>query len=133
MTSYRYQPLPSRRVFLKSLARGAMLGLGLLGAGLGVGVLGYHYIARLSWIDSLLNSAMLLGGEGPVGTLGTVPAKLWASFYALFGGVLFLSVVGVLLAPAVYRFMHRFHLEVSVPVERTDESSRKTASPDAGS
>lgn len=113
MTEYRDLPLAPRRMFLKRLVRGAAVAVALLTAGLGLGILGYRYIARLSWINALLNAAMLLGGEGPVGKMQTVAAKLFASFYALFGGILFLTIAGVLLAPAIHRLVHRFHIEAT--------------------
>jgi hypothetical protein len=108
----RYRPLPSRRLFFAHLLRGAGTGALLLGLGLGLGVAGYRYIVGLSWLDALLNAAMLLGGEGPVAATPTPAGKLFAVFYALFGGLLFVTVAGLLLAPVVHRFLHRFHLEM---------------------
>jgi hypothetical protein len=78
---------------------------------LAIGVLGYHFLEGLSWLDSLLNSAMLLGGMGPVNALHTIAGKLFASFYAIYCGVIFLVVAGVILAPIIHRFMHHFHIE----------------------
>lgn len=80
---------------------------------LALGVLGYHLVAGLSWIDALVNASMILTGMGPVNEMSTVGAKLFASFYALFSGVAFLTIVAVLLAPAVHRFLHRFHLDLA--------------------
>ncbi len=80
---------------------------------LALGVLGYHLIAGLSWLDALLNASMILTGMGPVNEIATAAGKLFASFYALFSGVAFLTIVAVLLAPAVHRFLHRFHLELA--------------------
>lgn len=80
--------------------------------GLSIGVLGYHGLAHLSWIDSLLNASMILAGMGPVDPLPTSAAKLFASFYALFSGLAFIGIVSVLLAPFVHRLLHRFHAEV---------------------
>jgi hypothetical protein len=79
---------------------------------LGAGILGYHYTENLPWLDSLLNASMILGGMGPVNKLRTPGGKLFASFYALFSGLAFISIMAVLLAPFVHRFLHRFHLEV---------------------
>lgn len=116
------RPLPSRRFFFARLLEGAGVGALLLGFGLGIGMLGYHFLVGLPWIDALLNSAMLLGGEGPLAPTPTVAGKLFASFYALFGGLLFVSVAGLLLAPAVHRFLHRFHLEVQDGSDATSPS-----------
>ena len=80
---------------------------------LALGVLGYHFLARLTWLDALVNASMILTGMGPVDQMTTVGAKLFASFYALFSGVAFLTIVAVLLAPAVHRFLHRFHLDLA--------------------
>jgi hypothetical protein len=78
---------------------------------LGIGVLGYHLIESMSWVDSLLNASMILGGMGPVTPLQTDAGKIFASFYALYSGVVLLASVGVLAAPILHRFMHRFHLQ----------------------
>lgn len=80
-------------------------------AALAIGVLGYHFIAGFGWIDSLLNASMILGGMGPVGELSSDEAKLFASFYALFSGLVFISVMGIVLAPAAHRALHLFHLD----------------------
>jgi hypothetical protein len=85
--------------------------LEFLGVRLGTGIVGYHYIAGLSWIDSLLNASMILGGMGPVDPLKTDGAKIFASFYALFSGLAFIGIVSVLLAPFVHRLLHRVHAE----------------------
>jgi len=88
-----------------------MLALGLIAVALAIGICGYHFIARLSWIDSLLNASMILGGMGPVDTLQTTAAKLFASFYALFSGLAFIGIASLLVAPFAHRLLHRFHIE----------------------
>jgi hypothetical protein len=105
------QPLAKRSVFAKRLAMNGVLGLALLIFSLGIGMTGYHFLEGLSWIDSLLNASMILGGMGPVAPLQTAAGKLFASFYALYSGVILLASVGVLAAPILHRFMHRFHLQ----------------------
>ncbi|HXU12582.1 MAG TPA: hypothetical protein VN898_11500 [Candidatus Binatia bacterium] len=109
----RHPPLPPRTHFLRHVARNAALAGGLVSGSLALGVLGYHLLAGLSWIDALVNASMILTGMGPVNEMTTVGAKLFASFYALFSGVAFLTIVAVLLAPAVHRFLHRFHLDLA--------------------
>jgi hypothetical protein len=111
MYERRNQPLLSRAKFLKRIGRHGMVAFGVLVFGLGSGVLGYHFFARLGWIDSLLNASMILGGMGPVDTLKTAAAKIFASCYALFSGLAFIAIVSVLLAPFVHRMLHRFHAE----------------------
>jgi len=101
-----------RPIFLRRLAKSALIGLGFIAASLLVGTAGYHGFAGLSWIDALLNAAMILAGMGPVEPLTTTGGKLFATFYALFSGVAFLTIVGVILAPLVHRFLHRFHMDI---------------------
>ena len=100
-------PLPRflGRMLLSALAASAIVGLAL-----GAGILGYHGIAGLGWVDSLLNACMILTGMGPVDTMRTDAAKLFASGYALFSGIVFLSAVGIVLAPVFHRILHKFHL-----------------------
>lgn len=87
------------------------LALGVIGVALGIGVLGYHYIAGFAWVDSILNASMILGGMGPMGELQGDAAKLFASAYALFSGLIFISVTGIMLAPVAHRALHVFHLD----------------------
>ena len=106
------KPQPRRRRpfyhrFLLALGLSAVL----IGVSLGIGILGYHFIAGFNWVDSLLNAAMILTGMGPVGTLNTDAAKLFASAYALFSGVVFITATGILLTPIFHRVLHRFHFE----------------------
>jgi hypothetical protein len=111
MYERRKQPLLSRAKFFKRVGRHGLVALGVSVFGLGIGVLGYHCLAQLSWIDSLLNASMILGGMGPVDPLKTDGAKIFASCYALFSGLAFIGIVSVLLAPFVHRMLHRFHAE----------------------
>jgi hypothetical protein len=82
-------------------------------AALFVGVFGYHTLEGLPWIDALLNASMILGGMGPVNELRTDAGKIFASIYALFSGLVFMIVAGILFTPILHRFLHRFHLESS--------------------
>lgn len=111
MFEHHSQPLISRRKFIRRLGRFVAAALLLLLVSWFIGILGYHQLERMSWIDSTLNAAMILGGMGPVNQLNTTAGKLFASFYALFAGVVFLISVGVLLAPIIHRLMHKFHLQ----------------------
>ena len=107
----RVRPLPPPREFYRNLARGLGASAVIIALSLGVGIVGYHAIAGLGWVDSLLNAAMLLAGEGPVAGMTTTGAKVFASAYALFSGVVFISVAGLLVARVAHRLLHRFHLE----------------------
>ena len=104
-------PLLPRRLFLARLAKSGLVFVALIGGALGLGTAGYHWICALPWMDALLNASMILTGMGPVDRMATSAAKMFASAYALFSGVVFLSSIGVLVAPVLHRFMHRFHLE----------------------
>ena len=106
---HRASLLP-RSAFVRRVARSAALACGLVFGSLVVGVAGYHFFGRLSWLDALLNASMILTGMGPVDPIGSTAGKLFASTYALFSGVAFLTIVAVLFAPVVHRFLHRFHL-----------------------
>lgn len=110
MYEHHKQPLAKQSVFAKRLVLNGIAGLILLVFSLGIGMAGYHFLEGLSWIDSLLNASMILGGMGPVTPLQTAAGKLFASFYALYSGVILLASVGILAAPIFHRFMHRFHL-----------------------
>lgn len=82
-----------------------------MGAALGIGVIGYHSLGGLSWIDALVNASMILGGMGPVDPIKTDAGKYFASFYALFSGLLFIGAASIVLAPFMHRVMHRLHIE----------------------
>jgi len=88
-----------------------MLALCILAFSLGLGIAGYHYLGELNWIDALLNASMILTGMGPVDVLHGNTPKLFASFYALYSGIVFLGVASVLVAPFAHRLLHKFHLE----------------------
>lgn len=111
MFESRTAPLASHRVFVRRVIKYASLALIVVGVALGIGILGYHNIAKFSWIDSLLNASMILGGMGPMGDLPSDAAKIFASFYALFSGLVFISIMGIVLAPAAHRALHHFHLD----------------------
>ena len=113
MYEHRSQPLLSRIEFLFRVLRHGLLAIGIVFAALGIGILGYHWFEGMPWIDALLNASMILGGMGPVNSLNTDRGKLFASAYALFSGVVFIGVMGVILAPFAHRLLHRFHLEVN--------------------
>lgn len=107
----RRDALLSRAAFFRRLGRHLALASVIVGASLGIGVLGYHHLGGLPWVDSLLNASMILGGMGPVDALKSDAAKIFASVYALFSGLVFIGVAGILAAPLVHRLLHRFHLE----------------------
>ena len=111
MYEHRNVPLLSRAKFLRRVGRNLLGVLLVVGVALGIGVLGYHWLAELPWIDSLLNASMILGGMGPVDPLHSTAAKVFASVYALFSGLAFIGIAGFILAPFVHRLLHKFHVE----------------------
>ena len=113
MFEHRSEPLLSRKEFFGRMARSGAIVAGIITFSLFVGSAGYHCLGGLPWIDSLLNASMILAGMGPVDPLTTVSAKLFATFYALYSGVAFLSIMAVLMAPLLHRLLHKFHMEIS--------------------
>jgi hypothetical protein len=108
---HRKDPLLPRRQFLFRVARHVLMAAVFILASLLVGMVGYRYYEEMSWIDAFLNASMLLGGMGPVGELHTESGKLFAGCYALYSGLVAIIAVGVMAAPILHRFLHRFHLE----------------------
>ena len=114
------EPLLPLHKFLRRLLRHVLLAFLVVLCSLTLGVLGYHSFEQLPWIDSLLNASMILGGMGPVTELHTTGGKLFASFYALFAGIVFLITAGVIVAPLAHRLLHRFHLEAKHKISKDD-------------
>jgi len=97
--------------FARRMALSLALTLSIVMLALAAGTVGYHQIGGLAWVDALLNAAMILTGMGPVDPMKTDAAKLFATAYALFSGVVFLSAVGIVLAPVFHRVVHAFHID----------------------
>ena len=104
------QLLPTGR-FIGRVAGSLSIAVGVVSVALFAGVLGYREIAGLSWTDSLLNASMILTGMGPVSPMTTTGAKLFASAYALFSGLVVLSALGLVMTPIFHRVLHKFHLD----------------------
>ena len=111
MYERHHEPLVSREAYLRRVARSGRSAAAAISAALFLGVSGYHWIEGLPWVDAILNAAMILGGMGPVAELHTTAGKLFAAAYALFSGLMFIVVAGLLFAPVIHRFLHVFHLE----------------------
>ena len=111
MYEKKHHKLITVKEFQKRLLKNSLISLLILMFSLLIGVLGYHFLAHLSFIDSIYNSSMILAGMGPVAELTNGSAKLFASFYAIYSGVAFLTTIAVLIAPIVHRIMHKFHLK----------------------
>jgi hypothetical protein len=126
----RYQPLLSRREFALRYVRWITVAILILTVSLAVGICGYHFLEGIPWLDSLLNASMILGGMGPVDTLETPGGKLFASFYALYSGLLLISLAGLMFTPLIHRFLHRFHLELDKPGAKTGKAKAGKATLD---
>lgn len=111
MYEHRKQPLASRATFYQRVIKNIIIALLILLICLLIGIAGYHFVAGAIWIDALHNASMILSGMGPVIEIRSVSGKLFSSAYALFSGVIFITNVGVILAPAIHRLFHRLHLE----------------------
>jgi len=101
-------PLP---VFMRRLVVCIGIAILLILFALFIGIAGYHWIAGFNWVDSLLNASMILGGMGPVNLLTDTGAKVFASLYALFSGLVFIAVMGIVFSPIVHRMLHKFHID----------------------
>lgn len=106
----RSDRLLPRAQFVWRVARHLCTGFATVAAALFIGVAGYHWLAHLRWIDALLNASMILGGMGPIDPLPNDAAKIFASMYALFSGLVFIALLAVVLAPFLHRLIHVFHL-----------------------
>ncbi|MDR3478280.1 MAG: hypothetical protein P4M14_09650 [Gammaproteobacteria bacterium] len=112
MTHKRYIPLPPRSKLFLHLAKSFFIGVLAIIIALGVGMAGYHHFEAMSWVDAFLNASMILSGMGPIGNLQSAGGKIFAGFYALFSGLTFILIIGVIMAPIVRYFFHKFHLDI---------------------
>ena len=110
MYENKHQPLAPKHVFYQRVVKSFGIAMIALSICLAIGIVGYHYVAGIEWVDSLHNSSMILGGMGPVVEIKNFWGKIFSSIYALFCGVALLTNVGVLLAPLVHRFLHKLHV-----------------------
>ncbi len=111
MFERHYEKLLPRQKFLRRLAKFALISIALIIMSLFIGMAGYHTFEGLSWIDSFMNAAMLMGGMGQVSSLQTDTGKVFAGIYAMYCGLVLLIAVGIFAVPIVHRFLHHFHLE----------------------
>ena len=123
MYEHRKAPLLPWRGFLLRLTGHAGIGLIVIAAALGLGMLGYRHFENMSWIDAFADAAMILSGMGPLHPLQTDSGKIFAGLYALFSGLAFITIAGLVLAPVAHRLMHKFHLE-QIPIREKNDSTR---------
>ena len=103
--------LPPRKEFISRVRRTAKYALSLIVVTLAIGMVGYHVLEGLSWLDAFHQAAMLLSGMGPVVDVKTTAGKVFDGVYALFCGVVLLAATGLMFAPVLHRLLHRFHIE----------------------
>jgi hypothetical protein len=111
MFEHYKEPLLPQTKFIARLAANAVAGIIITVMTLAIGMVGYHNLEHMSWTDSFANAAMILSGMGPLTSLQTQPGKIFAGVYALFSGLILIVIIGVIFAPLVHRFLHRFHLQ----------------------
>jgi hypothetical protein len=111
MVEKRKPQLLPRREFIRRLGWSIAAGAGLIAFSLTIGIVGYHELAGLAWIDAFLDAAMILSGMGPISPLQTDTAKLFAGCYAIYCGIALIGTTGVIMAPVIHRALHKFHLE----------------------
>ena len=108
--SHTSRVLPLRAFLVRVARHGGLIAI-LIAVSLVFGMVGYHYLARMNWVDSFLNASMILGGMGPVGDLPDDAAKIFAGCYALYSGIVLIAVAGIMIAPFAHRLLHRVHAE----------------------
>jgi len=111
MFERKHEKLAPLSVFLKRIAASVVMAVLLIALALFIGIAGYHWIGGFNWVDSLLEASMILGGMGPVNPLASSGAKIFASGYALFSGLVFIAIMGIVLAPITHRMLHKFHID----------------------
>ena len=103
--------IPVRR-FFRRVGINIAVALALIGVSLGVGMLGYHTLERVDWLDSFLAASMILSGMGPVAPLIHPATKLFAGIYALYSGLMLVATASLIIAPVLHRVMHRLHVRM---------------------
>jgi len=111
MYEHKRLPLASRSVFYSRVLKNILIACSILAFCLLIGTIGYHWIAGAAWIDAFHNASMILSGMGPVILISGTGGKIFSSCYALFSGVIFITNIGVILAPVLHRLYHRLHVE----------------------
>ena len=113
MFENKNSPLLPRKEFIGRMSRCVGLSAAIAMATLATGMIGYRLFENMGWADAFANASMILSGMGPLGNLNTTGGKIFAGCYALFCGLVFCTILAVLLAPIFHRFLHKFHLETS--------------------
>lgn len=123
MFEHHKAPLLPMPAFIRRLAWSALFALLIIALSLGIGMLGYHYFENQSWVDAFADASMILSGMGPLHPLTTTPGKIFAGSYALFSGLAFITITGLLFGPIIHRFFHRLHLADDADAQRKTKKS----------
>ena len=127
MFEHKGEPVLERALFLRRLAASTALGLGAVAVSLAAGMIGFHAIEDMSWIDSFLNATMLLGGMGPLEHDRSTAGKLFEGIYALYSGLAVISFAGIIFAPVIHRAMHKLHADPPPEDDADDEPKARQA------
>jgi hypothetical protein len=111
MYESRKQSLLEPRAFVRRILSHLAAAFVLIGGSIAIGMAGYMHFENLSALDAFLETAMLLGGMGPVHRLSTEAGKLFAGCFALYAGLVFIATAALVLGPLAHRVLHRFHLD----------------------
>lgn len=111
---HKTKPILPKNEFLWRTLRYSAYALILVFISVSIGTLGYHFVGLLGWVDAFFNACMILAGVGPIAPMPTDGAKIFSSFYALFSGTAFFSIIAVLLSPIVHRFLHLINKEDTI-------------------
>ena len=126
---HRRQPVAAHHRFVQRFARNVAFSMALVAASLVLGMACYHYFEGMGAVDSFLNAAMILSGMGPATVLRTDGGKIFAGIYALYSGLLIITITGFILAPVAHRVLHRFHVDLEDEEEGAKAPSRKAKGP----
>ncbi|SRR5260221_7747677 len=112
---YLYRPK-----FVYHLIRNIIYGIIFITIALFIGMYGYHVSEGMSWIDSFANASMILSGMGPLTPLSSFNGKLFAGFYALFGGLVFIAIIALIFSPIIHQFFHKIHIESAADLKNSN-------------
>jgi hypothetical protein len=115
MFEHHQKPLLPLHLFIWRMLRSISIGLLAIFISLLIGMSGYHFFEQMPWVDAFANAAMILSGMGPLNPLNTDAGKIFAGFYALYSGLVFIIIIGIMLAPFIHRIYHQFHLVKTKP------------------
>lgn len=110
MYEHHKEPLAGKTAFYIRLFKHFCFAILLIIISLLIGICGYHFLGKLSWIDAFVDASMILSGMGPVSPLINNSVKLFAGFYAIYSGLMFISLIAIILFPIVHRILHKFHI-----------------------